>query len=260
MRSARADARADQTGAAGRPRRTQPAWRTSLVADSDVAIGRLLGRDLLQEGFGVELEYTGQAVLDHVRGGRPDTVIVGGDLPDMTALDLVGRLCANPGPPLMVLLDAQDADVVQVLDAGADDCMRKPILVGELAARLRKLVRRHLQNQNVPTVIRTATLELDCVLWRVRTHGVEVRLSVKEQAALRMLVEGAGTVVSNRDLLARLWGSPDLSPAGRIASVVRNLRRKLGLTADGPVRLLAVPQVGYRLVVSTEGNGRHEQP
>ncbi len=184
MRSARADARADQTGAAGRSRRTQPAWRTSLVADSDVAIGRLLGRDLLQEGFGVELEYTGQAVLDHVRGGRPDTVIVGGDLPDMTALDLMGRLCANPGPPLMVLLDAQDADVVQVLDAGADDCMRK----------------------------------------------------------------------------ARLWGSPDLSPAGRIASVVRNLRRKLELTADGPVRLLAVPQVGYRLVVSTEGNGRHEQP
>jgi two-component system KDP operon response regulator KdpE len=200
------------------------------------------------------VEYTGQAVLDRVVGDRPDAVILGSDLPDMTALDLVGRLCANLGPPLLVLLEAHDGNMVQVLDAGADDCMRKPILVGELAARLRKLVRRHLQNRGVPAAIRTETLELDCVLWRAKLRGVEVRLSVKETAALRLLVEDIGNVVSHRDFLARLWGSANLSPKGRIGSVMRNLRRKLELTAEGAVRLLAVPQVGYRLVVSAEGH------
>ncbi len=239
----------ERTGAPRKPRRIHPVWRTSLVADADVAIGRLLGRDLLPEGFGVKVEYTGQAVLDHVSGDRPDAVILGSDLPDMTALDLVGRLNAKPGPPLLVLLEAHEGNMVQVLDAGADDCMRKPILVGELAARLRKLVRRHLQNQGVPTVIRTETLELDCVLWRARVRGAEVRLSAKETVALRMLVEGMGNVVSHRDTLARLWGSPNLSPSGRIGSIVRNLRQKLELTAEGTVQLLAVPQVGYRLVV-----------
>ena len=221
----------ERTGAPRKPRRIHPVWRTSLVADADVAIGRLLGRDLLPEGFGVKVEYTGQAVLDHVSGDRPDAVILGSDLPDMTALDLVGRLNAKPGPPLLVLLEAHEGNMVQVLDAGADDCMRKPILVGELAARLRKLVRRHLQNQGVPTVIRTETLELDCVLWRARVRGAEVRLSAKETVALRMLVEGMGNVVSHRDTLARLWGSPNLSPSGRIGSIVRNLRQKIG--ADG---------------------------
>ncbi|WP_158742994.1 response regulator transcription factor [Acidisphaera sp. L21] len=246
----KADQDEEQAGAPGDIRRTRRVWRTSLVADTDVAIGRLLGRDLRPEGFGVDVEYTAQAVLDRVAGDCPDTVILGSDLPDMTALDLVGRLNATPGPPLLVLVEARGANIVQVLDAGADDCMCKPILVGELAARLRKLVRRHLQDQGMPTVIRTATLELDCVLWRARVRGVAVRLSVKEQAALRMLVEDIGNVVSNRDLLARLWGSPNLAPRGRIGAVIHTLRRKLDLAFEGAHGLLAVPQVGYRLVVS----------
>lgn len=239
----------EQTGAPGKSRRTRPVRRTSLVADTDVAVGRLLGRYLPLEGFQVKLAHTGQAVLDQIVGDRPDTIVIGSDLPDMTALELVRSLRSMPGPSCLVLLEATDGGVVEMLDAGADDCMRKPIIVAELAARLRKLIRQHLENQGVPAVIRTDELELDCVLWRIKRRGVEVVLSVKEHAALRMLVENVGSVVSNRDLLAQLWGSADLSSSGRTSSLIHNLRHKLGLTTESAVRVLSVSQVGYRLVV-----------
>ena len=238
---------AEQTGAPGKPRRTPSAWRTTLIADTDVAIGRLLGRYLPLEGFQVKLAHGGQAVLNQIAANCPDTIVLGSILPDMTALELVRSLRFIPGPPRLVLLEATDS-VVEMLDAGADDCMRKPIIVAELAARLRKLIRRHLETEGVPLFIRTDELELDCVLWRVRRRGVEVVLSAKEQAALQMLVEKIGGVVSNQDLLARLWGSSDLTAPGRTASLIRRLRRKLGLTAESAVRLLSVSQVGYRLV------------
>lgn len=238
---------AKQIGAPGRSRHTSSVWRTSLIADTDVAVGRLLGRYLPAEGFKVELVHTGQAVLDQIAEDCPDTIVLGGDLPDMTALELVRSLRSIPGPPRLVLLEATDG-VVEMLDAGADDCMRKPIIVAELGARLRKLIRQNLETQGVPPLIRTDELELDCVRWRVRRRGVEVVLSAKELAALQMLVEKVGGVVSNQDLLARLWGSSDLVSSGRTASLIHNLRRKLGLTTKSAVRVLSVSQVGYRLV------------
>ena len=238
---------AEQIGAPGKVRRTYSVWRTSLVADTDVAVGRLLGRYLPLEGFRVKLAHTGQAVLDEIAGDCPDTIVVGSDLPDMTALKLIRSLRSITGPPRLVLLETNDG-VVEMLDAGANDCMRKPIIVAEVAARLRKLIRQHLETQGVPPLIRTDELEIDCVLWRVRRHGVAVVLSAKEQAALQMLVEKVGGVVSNQDLLARLWGSSDLPSSGRTASLIHNLRRKMGLTTESVVQVLSVSQVGYRLV------------
>jgi len=74
----------------GRPLRGIPtAWRRTLVADTDPAIGRLLGRRLPAHGFRVELGGSAVAVLSQVAVDRPDTVVVGSDLADITALELI---------------------------------------------------------------------------------------------------------------------------------------------------------------------------
>lgn len=241
--------RLDYQGAPFRERRSPAVWRWSLVADSDPTTGQLLGRVLPSEGFRVGTTGSAKAVLDCVANSRPDVIVLGGDLPDMKAFELISRLDACDGPPLLMLMVGSKDDMVRALDAGAGDCMPKPFMAGELAARLRKLVRRRLMNQGFVTSIHTDTLDLDCVLWRVRLRGVDVRLSAREHAVMRMLIEDIGNVVSIGDLLARIWNARPAATPWPIRSVVRNLRRKLGLTADSPVRLLSVPQVGYRLIV-----------
>jgi two-component system KDP operon response regulator KdpE len=241
--------RPDPPIASGRARRIPAIWRWSLVADSDIATGRLLGRVLPAEGFRVGTAGSAKAVLQCVASNRPDAIVLGGDLPDMTAFELIARLHASAGPPLLMLIAGTRDDMVRALDAGAGDCMPKPFLVGELAARLRKLVRRRLMNQGFVTSIRTETLDIDCVRWRVCLRGVEIRLSAREYAVMRMLVEDIGKVVSIADLLSRVWWSRPAATAWPIRPVVRNLRRKLDLGAGSPVRLLSVQQLGYRLVV-----------
>ena len=248
--------RPDFPGASVRDRRIPAVWRWSLVADNDIATGRLLGRVLPPEGFRVGTVGSAEAVLECVANNRPDVIVLGGNLPDMTAFDLIARLDASVGPPLLMLMAGLKEDVVNALNAGAGDCMPKPFMVGELAARLRKLVRRRMMNQGYLTSIRTDTLDVDCVLWRVRVRGVEVRLSAREHAVMRMLIEDIGNVVSIGDLLARIWDSRPVSTPWPIRSVVQNLRRKLGLGTGGAVRLLSVQQIGYRLVVS--GNAMAE--
>ena len=239
----------DLPGTPARARRIPVVRRWSLVADHDVSTARLLGRALPSEGFRVGTVESAAAVLECVAHNRPDAIVLGSDLPDMKAFDLISRLDAGAGPPLLMLLAAaSDGDVVRALDAGAGDCMRKPFMVGELAARLRKLVRRRLMNQGFVTGIRTGVLDVDCVLWRVRVCGIEIRLSASEHAVMRMLVEDVGNVVSTNDLLGRVGGSSP-SSAWPLRPVVQSLRRKLGLVSGGPVRLLSVQQVGYRLVV-----------
>ncbi len=178
-------------------------------------------------------------------------IVLGDDMPDMTALDIVTELQAEGAPPLLLLLsDATENDVTRALDAGAADCMRKPFLVGELAARLRKLVRQRLVRHGILPDIRTDTLEIDVVRWRISVRGVEIKLSKRERAVLRLLVEAAGHVVSTEELCREVWNEVPRRGDGRVRPVVRNLRRKLDLKPGGAVRLLSEVQVGYRLVVS----------
>lgn len=222
--------------------------RCALVADADPGIGRLLGRDLPAQGFSVILGKSGAAVLSQVTSAAPDAVIIGSDMPDVSALELVRAVHAQAGPPVIALLsDATSAAVIEALDAGADDCIGKPFLIKELAARLRKLVRRALEERGLPIVVKSGSLEIDCVRWRVSVNGDEVALSRREHAVLRLLVEERGNVVSTREMLLGVWGTDRLDKAGRVREVVRRLRAKLGMTPESAVRIEAEPQIGYRL-------------
>lgn len=227
-----------------------PTWRSGLVADTDTAIGRLLSRRLPEQGFSVRLAQSADDVLAASSQHGPDVIILGGDMPDMAALDLVAQVEARSGPPLLLLLsNPTEFDIVNALDAGAADCMHKPFLIGELAARLRKLIRWRLMRQGVVAGIRTDTLDLDVVRWRITVRGVEIRLSSKEQAVLSALVEAMGNVVSTEELCVGVWGSTRRPGEARIRPIVHNLRRKLDLTPESDVRLLSELQVGYRLVL-----------
>jgi two-component system KDP operon response regulator KdpE len=231
-----------------------------VVADSDPAIGRLLSRDLPIEGFSVGLVRSGEEVLAQIGVDRPDVVVIGDDLPDMSAMTLISKLHHDVDLRSLLLMTDFNADsATAALDAGADDCMAKPFLVGELAARLRKIVRRALTQHGVPAMIQTDLLEIDCVRWQVRLRGRIVPLSWKEYALLRMLIEKSGHVVRTSDMLLKIWGIRRPVGSDHVRLTVQRLRRKLELAQSAGVHIVAEPKIGYRLCLpsgSVGGNPR----
>lgn len=224
--------------------------RWCLVADAETAIGRYLKRVLSAEGFRIRLESSGDAVLTAIECSRPDVIVLGDDLPDIATFDLIAEISGNRGPPVLVLRShASDSDVVRFLDAGAGDCLRKPFVVDELGARLRRLVRWTLTNKGIPATVQSDRLYLDFVRWRIVIGGGEVRLSLAEKAIFEILVENVGRLINVEALFALVWGSTNLVQISRVHDVIGNIRRKLELTPDSVVRILSERHVGYRLIL-----------
>ena len=225
-------------------------WRSVLLADPDPAIIRYLGRRLPAEGFSVHVDENLESLQTSQAAFRPDIVILGGDLPNGRAMGLTKAIVASGGPPVFLLLaNPSPAAAVEMLDAGATDCMLKPFLIGELAARLRKLVRQDLTRRGLAAGVQAEGLDIDFIRWRVHVNGMEVVLTGKEQTVLRLLVQEAGHVVSTRSIFEHIWGY-DLPPDNKkLNPIVSGLRRKLGLRPGAGVQLIAEAQLGYRLVL-----------
>ncbi len=236
-------------------RRRVKTWRNVLLADPDPAIVRYLSRRLPAEGFSVHVDETLESLQTSKVVFRPDVVILGADLPNGRAMCLTKALATSGGPPVFLLLaDTSSAAAVEMLDAGATDCMLKPFLIGELAARLRKLVRQDLARRGLAAGVHAEGLDIDFVRWRVHVNGMEVVLTQKEQTVLRLLVQEAGQVVGTKFLFENIWGydlPPDNKKLNPIASA---LRRKLGLQPGPGVQLIAEAQLGYRLVLPVTSN------
>jgi DNA-binding response OmpR family regulator len=211
---------------------------------------RYLGRRLPAEGFSVQLDESLESLQTSNTVFRPDVVILGGDLPNGRALGLTKAIVASGGPPVFLLLaNPSPAAAVEMLDAGATDCMPKPFLIGELAARLRKLVRQDLARRGLAAGVHADGLDIDFIRWRVQVNDMEIVLTQKEQVVLRLLVQEAGKVVSTRSIFENIWGY-DLPPdKKKLNPVVAGLRRKLGLRPGAGVQLVAEVPLGYRLVL-----------
>lgn len=146
----------------------------------------------------------------------------------------------------MLLLTARDgvSDVIDGLDAGADDYLRKPFAFGELEARLRSLARRPPSWTN--SVLRVGDLVFDATSREAKRGERELGLTSKEGAFLEVLMRHAGQTVTRRVLEDRLWDHESDRESNVLDVYARRLRVKL--TSNGEVQMLnTVRGLGYRL-------------
>jgi two-component system KDP operon response regulator KdpE len=219
--------------------------RLLLVEDDDVLVETLV-ISLEARGFTVDTAADGAAALEAVQRRTPDLVVLDLGLPDMDGVEVVRRLRTGSDLPVLVL-SARDAEESKVaaLDAGADDYVTKPFGMDELLARVRAALRRAAPRE--PTsVVRAGALTIDRTARRVERSGVLVHLTPTEWNLLEVLVQQAGALVTQRELLREVWGL-DPSRGGHYLRVyVAQLRRKLEEHPSSPRHLLTEPGVGYR--------------
>jgi DNA-binding response OmpR family regulator len=163
-------------------------------------------------------------------------------LPDGDGLDLLRELrrAGDATPAICVTARDPVQDRVEGLEAGADDYLIKPFAFEELLARMAAVCRRARAGE----LLRVADLRIDVRAHRAWRGDQELALTPQEFRLLLVLAQGAGTVLSRRDLLERVWDTHH-DPGTNVVDVyVRYLRNKVE-RPDAPTLIHTVRGVGY---------------
>jgi len=217
-----------------------------LVIDDEEPILRALRINLAAHGYQVSTATDGASGLAAMARDRPEAVILDLGLPDMDGAEVISGVRGWTSVPIIVLsASGQEARKVAALDAGADDYVTKPFGMGELLARLRVAVRRALPAPDEP-VVTNKDFTVDLAAKLVRRGGQDVRLTPTEWQMLEVLVRHREKLVTQRQLLAEVWG-PEYQTEGNYLRVhMAHLRRKLEPDPSRPRYLRTEPGMGYR--------------
>jgi DNA-binding response OmpR family regulator len=218
-----------------------------LLVEDDPAIRGALIRGLTERGHAVVSAATGMAALEQAVANRPDLVVLDLGLPDVDGRTVLRMLRGASRVPVVVATARDDeAEIVAMLNAGADDYVVKPFSAAQLDARIRAVLRRGGEHAEDSAVV-VGGLRLDPRPREATLDGRDLELSPREFALLHYLAARAGEVVSKRELLAEVWQLPYGGADKTVDVHVSWLRRKLGETAQDARYLHTVRGVGVRV-------------
>lgn len=219
-----------------------------LLIEDEMHTANAIVECLEREGAIVSWAQDGAAGLHSLRTSRFDAVILDWMIPELSGLDVLKTIRSEGTRTPVLLLTARDAveDRILGLDAGADDYLMKPFALGELAARLRALMRRDLDIQSGPKVWNVGELEVNEFTHTVKRGGNEIPVTGKEFQILLLLIQTSNCVVSRETLAREVWdGMHRATPLDNVIDVhIANLRRKLD---DNPRLIETVRGVGFVL-------------
>lgn len=199
-----------------------------LVVEDDVMLGEALQVGLRQQGFSVDWLKDGVAAQQALQTEPFAAMVLDLGLPRRSGIEVLQELRGQGGTLPVLILTARDRveDRIGGLDAGADDYMIKPFDLGELAARLRALIRR--ASGSPSPLICIGPLQLDPVSHKVSFRGEDKPLSAREFAVLQELMRLPGRVISRQQLESRLYAWDEELESNAIDVYIHHLRRKLG--------------------------------
>ncbi len=220
-----------------------------LIVDDEAAIRDALGRKLRREGFGVTLAANGLEGLRAFHAERPDLVILDIIMPEMSGLTVCQRIREVAETPIM-MLSAQavtEEDIIEGLSAGADEYLVKPIRLNEFVARVQALLRRsQMTSPEAETGYNDGYLSIDLQRRHVHVSGQKIHLTPTEFKLLVVLLENAGRVVPQRELLEQVWGPEYIDDVYYPRVYISQLRRKIERDPANPIYILTEHRVGYR--------------
>lgn len=218
-----------------------------LLVDDEQAIRKFLRIALEAHGFETVEAARGGEAVGKAALEQPALVILDLGLPDLDGKAALQKARAfYDGPILILSARDRETEKIDALDLGADDYVEKPFGVGELLARLRVALRHRIQRQGAAATVTAGDLTIDLVRRLVTRAGEPVRLTPKEYDLLAQLVQGAGRVVTHRQLLTAVWGPAHGEDVQYLRVVVGQLRQKIEAEPSEPRLIQTEAGVGYR--------------
>jgi DNA-binding response OmpR family regulator len=220
-----------------------------LVVDDESALRETLTRSFTREGHAVTAVGSGTEALQATASERFDVVLLDVALgASPSGYDVCRTLRGERNMVPIIMLTALDseADVVQGLEAGADDYVTKPFGLAELRSRISAVLRRASPRAPQHDVLEVGPVRLDSSRREVTVRGADVRLTFSEFELLAELLSSPGRLFNRQELLRAIWGDSAYRDPRAIDVHIRHLREKLEDTPEEPTLILTVRGAGYR--------------
>ena len=219
-----------------------------LVVEDEVSISDPLTYLLGKEGYDVALAETGpDALLEFDRSGA-DLVLLDLMLPGLSGLDVCRVLRQKSNVPV-IMLTAKDGEVDKVvgLELGADDYITKPYSSRELLARVKAVLRRRQESEELlPATLEGGPVRMDVERHTVALAGEPISLPLKEFELLEMLLRNTGRVLTRSQLIDRIWGSDYVGDTKTLDVHIKRLRAKIETDPSNPRHIQTVRGLGYK--------------
>ena len=223
-----------------------------LIVDDDADLLDLTGYALRREGFAVVQAVDGEQALQRWERETPDLVLLDANMPKLNGFEVCRQIRqASTTPVIMLTARDDEEDVLQGLELGADDYVTKPFSAKQLIARIKAVIRRCQGDPYRQPVseLKAGDLVLDLQSHEARKSGAVVQLTPLEFRLLYMLAMNEGRVIPYDRIVEYAWGY-DGGDSSLLKTHMSHIRSKLGIGANGPGAIRAIPGVGYSLARS----------
>ena len=219
-----------------------------LVVEDEESFSDALSYMLRKEGFEVGLAETGPDALREFDRAGADIVLLDVMLPGLSGTEVCRSLRQRSTVPI-IMVTARDGEIDKVvgLEIGADDYVTKPYSPRELVARIRAVLRRRTEPEELtPATLGAGPVRMDVDRHTVTVNGETIALPLKEFELLEMLLRNAGRVLTRGQLIDRIWGADYVGDTKTLDVHVKRLRAKVEDDPARPARIVTVRGVGYR--------------
>lgn len=219
-----------------------------MVVEDEESFSEALSFMLKREGYEVEVAADGNDALEAFEQRGADLILLDLMLPGLSGLE-VCRIIRTKSQVPIIMLTAKDGEIDKVvgLELGADDYVTKPFSSRELLARVRSVLRRNGESEELITsTVEAGPVRMDVDRHVVTVRGEAVAMPLKEFDLLELLIRNAGRVLTRAQLIDRVWGADYVGDTKTLDVHVKRLRAKVEEDPGSPVHLVTVRGLGYK--------------
>jgi two-component system response regulator RegX3 len=219
-----------------------------LVVEDEESISDAVSFMLRKEGFEVSVAGTGPAAIEEFDRAGADLVLLDLMLPGISGTEVCRQLRSRSNVPV-IMLTAKDGEIDKVvgLELGADDYITKPFSMRELIARIRAVLRRGGEAEELlPGVVEAGPVRMDVERHTVTISGAATPMPLKEFDLLELLLRNSGRVLTRGQLIDRVWGSDYVGDTKTLDVHVKRLRAKVEPDPAQPRHIVTVRGLGYK--------------
>jgi two-component system response regulator RegX3 len=220
-----------------------------LLVEDEAALSEPLAFLLGREDYEVTVAEDGPAAVSEFDRVGPDLVLLDLMLPGMSGTEVCREIRTRSSVPI-IMLTAKDSevDIVVGLELGADDYVTKPYSSRELLARIRAVLRRRVELDEVEddNVLEAGRVRMDVDRHTIMVSGNEISMPLKEFELLELLLRNAGRVLTRGQLIDRVWGSDYFGDTKTLDVHIKRIRSRIEANPSEPSMLVTVRGLGYR--------------
>ncbi len=217
-----------------------------LIIDDEPQIRKLLEITLESNDYKVLQAATGKEGILMAANHTPELILLDLGLPDKSGHEVLKELRTWYNKSIIILsVQNTENDIITALDNGATDYLTKPFRTGELLARIRSSIRRHMSEENNSLII-CGELQIDLVARIVKQNDEIIKLTSTEYNLMALFAKNEGRVLTHQFILREIWGFNYQTETQYLRVFIGTLRKKIELIPNQPKHIITENGVGYR--------------